>query len=198
MRLFHNNPTQIFSGLGFKPLLRNEAPYFENLNRPARSAYDYTSKLALLTSYFGGVSILQPGVESTIHEFSLYEIVRITDEELVLPARPGDPAHDRYAIVLAEPEVDPITQIRQNIIVCTFNPNFVYPDKAASIAWGVFNGDPLYLDPSNTETFLSGTPTSDSEYHIGFHPIAFQTGRSSIFFAGAKRLGTNPAPPVPA
>lgn len=189
MPLRHNSPTQKVPETGFQPLMRNEVPYYENLNRPAKSAYTYANLVNLYMSYGGYISVLQPGVDSHIHEFSLYEIVRITDEELAMPAILDEAGteHARYGIVVCEAEIDPVTNIRKNLVVCTFCPNFVYPDKTLDTVWASQPGGPLYLSTNAAGMYLSASPSTVQATTIGSVPIARRVGKSSIFFSGTLR-----------
>ena len=195
MILKHPNQTQVVPSVGFLPLMQNEVPYFENLNRPAQSAYQYADAINSYISYGGHVSILQPGIDSSLHAFALYEIVLITNDELVMPANPQaiNSVNNRYGIVVVTATIDPITGISSNIVVLTFCPNFVYPDNTVSQVWATTNGSPLYLTNSPTGCFLSGTKTNSSSdtTQIGNAPLAIQTGTNSIFFCGTYRMFGN-------
>ena len=175
----HLNPTQVVpSPTGFLPLMRNEVPYFDNLNRPALSAYNYVDLVNAYTSYGGNLSILQPGVDQT---FSLYDIVMISDEEFIMPALSDSPINSRFGIVVVEATIDPVTQLSSNIVILTFCSNFVYPDSSASSYWQASVGSPLYLNSNSSNAgFLSGVPTSTFPTEIGFAPIAMKIGRAHV------------------
>jgi hypothetical protein len=184
MRIKHINPTQqVPNNPGFLPLMRDEVPYFQNLNRPALSAYTYADNINTILSYNGSVSILQPAIDAS--DFLLYQIVRITDDEIAVHATPADDLNGRYGIVVAEAELDTTLTTRNNIVVCTFCPNFVYPIKNLADVWGTVAGDPLYLVTTQTGMYLSGTHQSSTG--IGSVPIAICTGSQSLFFSGTIR-----------
>jgi hypothetical protein len=186
MRIKHINPTQQVPNYpGFLPLLRDEVPYFQNLNRPALSAYTYADNINTIFSYGGAVSILQPALDSS--EFLLYQIVRITDDEIAVHATVHDPLHARYGIVVAEAEIDSAVSNRNSIVVCTFCPNFVYPTKNLATLWNAIPGDPLYLNTDEDSLYLSGDKTTFNQDTIGYAPLAVCTGSQSIFFAGTCR-----------
>ena len=190
MILRHPNPTQIIPSTGFLPLMQNEVPYFDNLNRPAQTAYTYADTINNYISYGGHISVLQPGVDQSQHTFSLYEIGLINDNEQLMPANPTalTSLYNRYGMVVVEATVDPITGKASNIVVLTFCPNFVYPDTTVSQVWGTTPGSPLYLSTSSVGNFLSGIKTSSDATQIGYHPIAIQTGNNAIFFCGTYRM----------
>ena len=189
MILKHPNPTQTIPSSGFLPLMQNEVPYFDNLNRPAKSAYTYADTINTYISYGGHLSILQPGVDPATHNFSLYEIALITDDDLLMPASPTDvnSLYNRYGLVVVEATIDPLTNSASNIVVLTFCPNFIYPDNTLSISLGTAAGTPLYLNTNPATVFLSNVQGVDTT-QIGNAPIAIQTGPKSIFFCGTYRL----------
>ncbi len=177
--------SQSIPNMEFLPLLRTEAPYYGNLNRPAQSAYDLAATVAEIQSWGGTVSILHP--QSQTHVFQLYEIGRIVDGEQLVVSTASDDIHSRYGIVVAEAEFNATTNLYQNIVVCTFCPNFIYniiPTWAASA-----NGTYLYLDPSNpaNPTWLTSTKGTTATT-IQYSPLAVKTGASSIFFSGTARI----------
>lgn len=186
MRIKHINPTQqVSNSPGFLPLLRDEVPYYQNLNRPALSAYTYADNINTIFSYGGSVSILQPALDSS--EFLLYQIVRITDDEIAVHATINDPLHGRYGIVVAEAELDSSGSNRNSIVVCTFCPNFVYPTKNLASLWQANIGDSLYLVSDTDTVSLSSIKGTSNNNTIGYTALAKCTGPQSIFFSGACR-----------
>lgn len=175
-KIKHYVATQTIQNDEFLPLLRGEAPYFGNLNRPAQSAYNYAEDIAQILSWGGSISILNQ--QDFGHTFKLYEIGRIVDGEALAVATNTDDINSRYGIVVAEAAFDPISGLSTNIMVCTFCPNFVYP--AGSVPTTGTAGTALYLDVADP-TFLSTTTTSGIK-------LAKKTGTNSIFFAGTIRL----------
>lgn len=180
-KIKHYNVTQNIPDMEFKPLLRGESPYYGNLNRAPYSAYALANTVGEVLSWGGLVSIIQP-LDQT-HEFKLYEIAKIADGEVLVAANTSvadtTALYNRYGIVVAEAEVDPITGLMKNIAVCTFCPNFVYPTTAT-----VPDGDlnvPLYLD--HTTQNLSSTWSG-----LFHRKLAFKTGAYSIFFSGTANI----------
>jgi len=177
----HINPSQRIKHSGFLPLLRNENPYFENLNRGSRTAYEYADLINTYTSYGGFLCSIPPKGDQ---QFQVYDIVRITDDELAITAAPLDAINARYGIVVAEADIDPISGISSNLIVCVFCPNFIYADSGITAVGGGI-GDALYLSSNPNTLFLSNLPSSQEG--IGSVPIARRVGRSAIFFSGTLR-----------
>lgn len=178
-KIKHHSLTQLTPSMEFKPILRGEAPYYGNLNRPAQSAYDLSLAVADLVSWGGCVSILQPLNQG--NSFKLYDIVQINNSELVVPATDNDDLHARYGIVVAEAEFDTVTSLNKNIVVCTFCPNFVYP---AGSAPGDAAGTPLYFNSTDL-TFLAA---SGSGTYTSTRKLAIKTGPNSMFFSGTATL----------
>lgn len=175
-KIIHINPTQKIADIEFLPILRGEAPYYGNLNRPAQSAYNLANTISQLQSWGGNISILQPDNQSNV--YTLYEIVKISDTELVTKATTG--INDRYGIVVAEAEFDSISGVYANIVVCTFCPNFVYPNGSSSMPSGSL-GASLYINITNPNTpKLSTTVTT--------RILGKKTGLNSIFFSGTATL----------
>ncbi len=183
-KIVHYSVSQTIPDAEFLPLLRDEAPYYGNLNRPAQSAFNLANTVAELQSWGGLISILNPSDQS--HIFQLYEIGRIQDGETLVAATTSDPTYSRYGIVVAEAEFNPISGLYSNIVVCTFCPNFVYP---ITPSWtSDANGESLYLNVPNTDsTYLTSTPGISSG-NISRAPLAVKTGTNTIFFSGTARL----------
>lgn len=172
-KIKHSNPTQILPEMEFKPILRAEAPYYGNLNRPAQSAYTLADSISQVISWGGFVSILQPNTQ--IHDFKLYEVVRIMDNE-ILAVSTLDASY-RYGMIVAEAEIDAKTNKKKNIAVCLFCPNFVFPigkEPSGAVL------DKLYLDLSGTTPALSHTSNG--------RVLAVKTGTRSIFFSGTASI----------
>jgi hypothetical protein len=177
-KIKHSNPTQTIPEMEFLPILRGEAPYYGNLNRPAQSAYNLANTVAQVQSWGGTISILQPVDQGTF--FTLYEIAQITDNEVLAKATNTDAANTRYGIVVAEAEFDSVTGTYANIVVCTFCPNFVYPTGAEP---NESAGASLYLDivdATKLSAIASGTYVT--------RVLAKKTGTHSIFFSGTASL----------
>jgi hypothetical protein len=177
-KVIHHNPTQTISDMEFLPILRGEAPYYGNLNRPAQSAYNLANTVSQIYSWGGSISILQP--DNQQDSFVLYEVVSISDTETIIKANDVSVnVNTRCGIVVAEAVFDSVSGLFSNIVICTFCPNFVYPSGSApsdSI------GSSLYLDTTNS-TFLSGTASGSLVRVLGK-----KTGPDSIFFSGTATL----------
>ena len=178
-KIKHSNPTQEIPEMEFLPILRGEAPYYGNLNRPAQSAYNLAHTVAQIQSWGGTISILQPIDQST--NFVLYEVAQITDNEVLAKASNADVLNTRYGIVVAEAEFDAVSGLYSNIVVCTFCPNFVYPagsapSESAGASLYFSLTDPTYLSSTGTGTYTSG------------RILGKKTGTHSIFFSGTTTL----------
>ena len=179
MRLKHVSATQTIPATEseFLPIKRGEAPYYGNLNRPSQSVHNYADVIAEIQSWGGFVSILTQ-IDQT-HAFKLYEIAAINDLEQLVVATNTDPVTTRYGIVVAEAELDTVSGLYINTVVCTFCPNFVY---SSAYAPSEVAGTALKLNLSDA-TFLasaaSGTVT---------RTLAQKTGAKSIFFSGTATL----------
>ena len=184
MRKQHINPTQRIKANEFRPIMRDEIPYYETLNRAARSAYNYADTINSYLSYGGFANVIQPGIDPAIHTFKLYEIIRITDDELALPLSLTDPDNIRVGIVVAEANVDPITNIHSDLVVCMFCQNFVYPDRSVDTLWGEAP-TPLYLSNDPSTFYLSNAPQPGLPAgSIGAAAIAVKVGSRAIAFSG--------------
>lgn len=177
-KIKHISSSQSIPSMEFKPLLRGESPYYGNLNRPSQSAYDLANTVALIQSWSGFVSIVNPG--DINHEFVLYEIARLDNDGLLYEATDTDDANSRYGIVVAEAEFDQLTSTSTNIVVCTFCPNFIYPTEIFDTA---DPGESLFLDTGEAPYFLSETASG-----LVVRPLAKKTGTHSIFFSGTATL----------
>ena len=180
-KIKHYNVTQNIPDVEFKPLLRGESPYYGNLNRAPYSAYSLATSAAEVLAWGGTISILQP--VDQVHVFTLYEVARISDSEVLVPASAEDPITSRYGIVVAEAELDAISGLRKNIAVCTFCPNFVYPSDITMPSDTV--GAALYL--KLTTPYLSNTHTTGGLYSTD-RKLAIKTGTRSIFFSGTANI----------
>ena len=179
-KIKHYSITQTIPNEEFLPLLRGEAPYYANLNRPAQSAYSFATDIARIQSWGGTISILSPDQS---HQFVLYEIARITDSETLVAATSTDDVNSRYGIVVAEAEFDPASGLYINVVICTFCPNFIYPSISAPSGSA---GTVLYLDLTDLK-HLSNTHTSSTGY-ITDRKLAVKTGPHSIFFSGTANI----------
>lgn len=168
MALRHNNPSQMVTPVELSPLLKNESPYYNNLNRAPKNAYDYADKLNQVLSYGGYVSKMRPANSADI--FSLYNLVKILDGESI--ATPSNLlATDRFGIIVTEKDAEGY------YLVCTFCPNFVYPTEVPPVSWTV--GGTLYVD--NSEPLVGMANSSGIA-------VGKVTGTQTIFFAGTIRL----------
>lgn len=179
-KIKHYVATQTILTDEFLPLLRGEAPYYGNLNRPAQSAYNYAEDIAQILSWGGTISILNQ--QDSTHHFKLYEIGRIVDGETLAVATNTDSDQNaRYGIVVAEAAFDTISGLATNIMVCTFCPNFVYPQASAPAGAA---GNSLFLDvtvvPSCLKPLVLGGTMS--------RQLGVKTGTNSIFFSGMTSL----------
>lgn len=176
MAIRHNNINQIVKPVSFLPLLKNESPYYNNLNRGPKNAYDYADSVNKVLSYGGCVSRLKPASSASV--FNLYNIVKIDDGESISIIADASALnnYDRFGIIVTEKDDEGY------YIVCTFCPNFVYPYEVCNFNAGDF-GDNLRIDlnitPHNT------TLAANSNVIIGR-----VTGQTSIFFCGTTRLFT--------
>lgn len=186
MRKQHINPTQRIKANEFRPIMRDEIPYYETLNRAARSAYNYADTINAYLSYGGFASVVQPGIDPAVHTFKLYEIVKVTDDELILPLDLTDPDNIRVGIVVAEANVDPNTNVHSDIVVCMFCQNFVYPDRSVDMLWGEAPTT-LYLSDDPSTLYLSPEPKAGlPDGSIGKSAIAVKVGSRSIAFNGTR------------
>ena len=173
----HSNTTQEIQAPQFRPLLQAEAPYFNNINRAPTDAFNYADAINNVFSYGGYVSIVKPTISNSA--FSLYTLVKISDYETIDAALNTDPQYGRYGIVVTEMDSN------GNYVICTFCPNFVYPNSytlPSTIA-----GTSLYLNEKAAPLDVSLTSNGNTST-IGNYPIAKVTGQHSIFFSGTVRL----------
>jgi hypothetical protein len=175
----HINPTQRVDAPGFEPLLRTESPYFNNLNRAPKNAYDYADELNKIFSYGGYVTKFKPQVNGEI--FSVYEFVEITDFETILK-HPTN-LSKRVGIVVTD------ANDAGEFWVCTFSPNFTFPNSASTSNFTICaNQSRLCL--LNTSSVSATTQTLDALTLLttGSEPIAKKIGPRSIFFSGSARI----------
>jgi hypothetical protein len=184
-KIKHYSATQTIPNMEFKPLLRGESPYYGNLNRAPYSAYALANTVSEVLSWGGLISIVQP-LDQT-HEFKLYEIAKIAEGEVLVPATTSvadtTVFYSRYGIVVAEAEIDATTGLMKNIVVCTFCPNFVYPTTPTAIASATL-GHKLYLNANIT---LGGS-LADTASGPFNRILAVKTGIHSIFFSGTANV----------
>jgi hypothetical protein len=184
-KIKHYTATQTIPNMEFKPLLRGESPYYGNLNRAPYSAYALANTIGEVLSWGGLVSIVQP-IDQT-HEFKLYEIAKIADGEVLVAATTSiadtTVLYNRYCIVVAEAEIDPLTGLMKNIAVCTFCPNFIYLTTPAAVTSATF-GHKLYLNANLTLGGSLADTASGSFDRI----LAVKTGAHSIFFSGTANV----------
>ena len=185
MTLRHNNPSQEVNIPEFNPLLINESPYYKNLNRAPKNAYDYATNINNMFSYGGNVSRLQ---SLGNQNFNLYDVVSILDGELIDNVRTTSQVINRCGIVVT------VADSEGYYLVVTFCPNFVYPAEvvaeiagfAAGIPSGFGNGAPLYLDMTSNVTPQSNYwLTTTSTGNTPLIPLGKITGSYSIFFSGS-------------
>lgn len=172
MTIKHSNPTQQITPIDLQLLTKDESPYVNNLNRAPKNAYDYANAVNSIFSYGGSVSKVKVQHIGTV--FNLYDIVHLSDGEVIEASTPLMNRNYRYGIVVSELDAD------NNYFICTFSPNFVFP---SFISFAAPPGTLLYLGASGLTTVSNGVNLS-----IGNTPIAVVTGTNSIFFAGTARL----------
>lgn len=184
MTIRHENISQRVTPVGYSPLLKNEDPYFNNINRGSKNAYDYADNINTILSYGGCVSRMRS--VHTIEPFSLYTIVCILEGEVIKKAANTDPSYGRYGIVVAEKNEDGY------YIVCTFCPNFVFSGGSIPFLTQELTNYDIVHNSSMHVTMNSGVLgleiTVEEMGHIGSFPLAKVTGNSSIFFCGTYRL----------
>ena len=175
----HNNATQRVDSPGFSPLLRNESPYFNNLNRAPKNAYDYAEELNKILSLGGYVTKHAPGVSGTT--FDIYEFVTITDSETIL-ANPVSTT-ERVGIVVTSVTDDGFYW------VCTFCPNFTFP-SAASIGNFAITPNQEKVSLASTTPGSVTTKTLDALVLClaGGQAIAKKIGPQTIFYCGSARI----------
>ena len=93
MAIKHENTSQKVVPVDFRPLLKNEDPYFNNINRGPKDVYDYTNKINDMLSYGGSVSRMRSSTPYIA--ISLYDIVHILEGELVTISSNTNPANGR-------------------------------------------------------------------------------------------------------
>lgn len=184
MPLRHNNPSQLVTPTELAPLLKNESPYYNNLNRAPKNAYDYADRINKILSYGGFVSKMRPA--NAADNFSLYNLVKILDGEVLVPHNGSALDTDRFAIVVTEKDAEGY------YIVCTFCPNFVYPAEVATFDSGNLQSI-LYVDLVNYSTNVNGLTLSNNFPAIDVGKV---TGMNTIFFCGTTRLFGAIAPGV--
>lgn len=175
MILRHDNATQIVKPVAFNPLLQNEGPYYNNLNRAPKNAYDYADSINKILSYGGYVSRIKPAGAEV---FTLYNTVRILDGEVF--EKPTSPtAYQRFGIIVAEKDTEGY------YIVCTFCPNFVFPPQILSFEAGISDpGANITIDIAVPHTYLSAPSVGITGAPI----VGKVTGVNTIFFTGTVRL----------
>jgi hypothetical protein len=169
MALRHNNPSQMVTPIELSPLLKNESPYYNNLNRAPKNAYDYADKINNILSYGGFVSKMRSA--NSADEFNLYNVVKILDGESITDTTSYSTT-DRFGIIVTEKDSDGF------YIVCTFCPNFIYPPEVFPVTWAP--GEVLHV--SNSTPLVGITNTG------GTATVGKVTGTQSIFFCGTVRL----------
>ena len=188
MAIRHDNASQEAEIKSFNPLLQDESPYYKNINRAPKNAYDYADNINKMLSYGGSVSRL-PSLGN--QQFNLYDIVAILPNEIIDNVRTTTQVITRYGIVVT---------LQDDIgyyVVITFCPNFIYPAEVASAITGFstpssFNsGLPIYLDTNTSNsspvnnywltTSTVGLPTPTIQ-------LGKITGPSSIFFSGSLNI----------
>lgn len=176
----HFNPTQkIISPKEF-PLLCDESPYFNNLNRYPEISYKYSETINNTFSYGGCVSRLK---STTSDAISLYRLVKILENEVIISAGSYTSNNDRYGIVVAEQdELGFYT-------VCLFNPNFSYPPDIKTFLDSDI-GKYICVD---TETFDDNIVNISTTINTSKMLLGKVIGRHSIYFCGTMRLYSIPS-----
>ena len=183
MTLRHDNPSQMAEVVQFNPLLQNENPYYKNLNRASKNAYDYADNINKIIGYGGCVSRVLPLGSSF---FNLYDIVALLDGEIIDNAATTTHTTMRYAIVVTEADDE------NRYIVCTFCPNFIYPSEVVNniTNFGIVHlNSALYLDTSLNSAshfwLTVGTPSSSPTSSLALGVV---TGSNTMFFCGTARV----------
>lgn len=174
MPLRHDNLSQVIKPVPFSPLLQDEGPYYNNLNRGPKNAYDYADNLNKILSYGGSVSRIRPINSHTA--YSLYNTVKIVDGE-VFETVVSLASNDRFGIIVTEKDAEGY------YIVCTFCPNFVFPANILQFTAGNL-GASLTInigDPRTSLAIVAGHPA-------GSPIVGKVTGSNTIFFTGTVRL----------
>lgn len=182
MPLRHNNQSQMVTPVELSPLLKNESPYYNNLNRAPKNAYDYADSINKILSYGGFVSKMRAA--NAADTFNLYNVVKILDGESLMSHQGAVGVNERFGIIVTEKDQDGY------YIVCTFCPNFVYPPEVASFDSFDLQQE-LYVDTVNYATNPNGLTTTAPGTAVCVGKV---TGTQSIFFCGTVRLfaTTNP------
>jgi len=176
----HSNDTQLAPVVSFKPLLKDEGPYYENINRGSKSAYDYADSINKVISYGGYVSVLTPKL-SDASDYSLYQLVIINEDETISAVQATSLDTDRAGIILGiVTETVPV-----KYVVCLFCPNLIVPSSVIASLPAV--NTLMY----STSTGSPASPLTSSIGSAGLlsnRPIAKVTGRYSIFFSGTSNI----------
>lgn len=176
MPLRHNNQSQMVTPVELSPLLKNESPYYNNLNRAPKNAYDYADSINKILSYGGFVSKMRAA--NIADTFNLYNVVKILDGESLVAHQGAVADTERFGIIVTEKDAEGY------YIVCTFCPNFVYPSEIASFD-SVSLQRELYVDTVNYATNPNGLTTTEPVIPVCVGKV---TGTQSIFFCGTVRL----------
>lgn len=140
MTLKHLNPTQQVNPTKFLPLLKDESPYYDNLNRMAKNAYDYADKINNMFNYAGSVSRV---LSTSLTPISLYTVVKLLNDETIITAANNTPViTERFGLVVAERDEEGY------YLICTFNPNFIYPVNIILFDNSIV-GEYVYIDTGN-------------------------------------------------
>lgn len=177
----HNNSNQRVDSAGFSPLLRNESPYYNNLNRAPKNAYDYSEEINKILSLGGYVTKYLPTVPGTV--FSIYQFVRIADTETI----DNDPLKSDARVGLV---VTNATD-QGEYWVCSFCPNFIFAnDPVVGSAFQLAaNQSSLYLSNTTVGLFsIDLAALTDSSAGVGSQAIAKKVGPKAIFFSGSARI----------
>lgn len=177
--LTHTNPTQKVDAPGFTPLLRNESPYYNNINRAPKNAYDYSEELNRIFSLGGFVVKYIPEVNGEV--FSVDEFVSITDNETILKSPTN--ITQRVGIIVTD------ALETGEYWVCTFCPNFTFPN-AASLGNFAASPNQSRIGLRNTLSTPATTTTLDALelLTVGSESIAKKIGPQTIFFSGSARI----------
>lgn len=177
MSFKHHNPTQMASSTIEVPLIKNESPYYNNLNRFSINAFTYVEGINDILRQGGCVSRVRSTSQDPI---SLYKIVKLLDGEVIISTSNYVSKKERFGIVVADKDSDGFYTI------CTFTPNLVLPPDIIQFKKSDI-GSLLSIDTKTYEDTISNILVSsgedDSEVLIGM-----VTGEHSIFFCGTIRL----------
>lgn len=169
----HPNASQQVPVVSFKPLLGTEGPYYKNINRGAKSAYEYADLINKIFSFSGSIALSAPRLGDA-SDYALYEMVKLNDDETFSKTTVSDSVNSRIGMICAMLSDE---QGLVKYVLCLFCANFVFPSNY-TVPGNI--GDALYYSSSTSLSLTAGTdPTT-----ISYRPLARKTGPYSICFSG--------------